>query len=493
MDIFGAGSIFIKAVKYFAVTSGVILFVFDSSAAPVKKATQLKSGCFLDESATEVKQLPKLKDEKLPIASVSKLFTSLMATTRYQIGAKSPFATQIFVFQTAAKKFHVHIKGSDDPYFNRFKMHRIISMLNQVKVVNIERLTFDEKVKLILDTDSRGGFYVQLGRDPKTGKNRRELVRPLILKADLDYPRTELVRAQLLDRNQLLKDYAKSLKAAKASGIEMVATPKIQVSKIEFVHSSTFVEATPMTKFYVESQTVATMLKMMNWNSNNFSSNRIYMGAGGHDGFQELFFEKYRVSRDDLEFVNGSGQNHALNGEGRIYNESTCAVVAKTVRALNKSVKAQSKDLTDIMSVVGLDVGSTVGGATYSNPTTKGKVVAKTGTIGTNVTLAGAINTKSGLRYFMFNVELAAPGTSSENRARKIISQKLTDLVKQTPNVVAFDYQTTTGKFDQLGFEEYDEEASEEPSVGPAIELVDPVIESGSLTQFDLGIANPAP
>lgn len=463
LGTFGVGinSIIFSVVVFCAVLANAVV---------TNKATHLRSACYLDENAAEPLQLYKLKDERLPIASVSKLFTALMATTKYQIGAKSPFATQIFVFQPSPKKFHVHIKGSNDPYFNRFKMHRIISMLNQATVANVERLTFDENVKFILDTDARGGFYVNLGKDPKTGKVRRELVMPLTLKADLDYPRPELVRAQLQDRNQLLKDYAKSVKAAKASGIEMVANPKLTISKVEFVHSSTFIDAAPFTKFYVESQTVATMLKMMNWNSNNFSSNRFYMGAGGHEWFHELYYKKFNVARTDLEFVNGSGQNHDLDGEGRLYNESTCAVVVKTVRALNKSVTLQSKEITDVVSVVGLDLGSTVGGVTYSNETTKGKVAAKTGTIGTNVTLAGAINTKNGLRYFMFNVVLAAPGSSSENRARKIISERLTQLVKQTPGVIPFNYKSNLGQFDQLGFEEYDEDKP--------IEVVTPPIET---------------
>ena len=109
---------------------------------------------------------------------------------------------------------------------------------------------------------------------------------------------------------------------------------------------------------------------------------------------------------------------------------------------------------------------STVGGKVYSNELTTGKIIAKTGTVCTNVTLAGAINTKVGYRYFMFNVDLgSASRTASDGvctalaaRGRKIIASQLDLLVESTPDVIPLDYKSNAALFEQYGFENYDED-----------------------------------
>ena len=104
--------------------------------------------------------------------------------------------------------------------------------------------------------------------------------------------------------------------------------------------------------------------------------------------------------------------------------------------------------ITDFISVIGTDKTSTVGlslrgKSVYWNKTlTENKVVAKTGTIGTNITLGGAINTINGLVYFMFNVEVSS--MAEENKARALIASRLFALVKQTPGVIEFDYESVS-------------------------------------------------
>ena len=435
-------------------------------------AIELKSGCYLDENSeiASFHLLGKTTDAAYPIASVSKVFTTLMAATKFNLRTvingkpiRAPFVTEFYVrsITTARGKlgYHLHIKGSGDPYFNRYKMHRAISILNQMQISEIELLTFDENVKFLSETDTKQGFYVTVGYN-KEGKPIHELITPLTLKAEMDFPETKLVKYQYQESWRILKDYNSSFKMARGLKIPMVIDPKFTVRKAEFVPAANFIPDASAKVFNVESQSMATMLKMMNWNSNNYAANRIYTESGGEAAFKDIFYTKIQIDTKELSFINGSGQNHDLAGDGpRIYNQATCSAVLRTLRNLNRRVTGQGLKLTDVMSVVGIDEGSTVGGLVYSNDLTKGKIVAKTGTVGTNITLAGAINTKSGYRYFMFNVGHKIPGaTIPEYTARKLISEQLNALVKQTKDVIPLDYKPNLALMKQYGFENYEED-----------------------------------
>lgn len=444
---------------------------------------ELKSGCYLDESGTEVKLLARTTDQRFPIASVSKVFTTLMAASKFNLRTtinekqvRAPFVTEFYVRNITTSKgqtgYHLHIKGSGDPYFNRYKMHRAISILNQMQIKEIELLTFDENVKFLSETDTKEGYYLTIGYD-KNDRPIRELITPVTLKAETSFPAANVVKFQFQESWRILKDYNKSLKMARGLKIHMVVNPKFTVRKAELVSSANFAADPSAKRFRVDSQSMATMLKMMNWNSNNYTANRIFMESGSEEAFKDIFFGKLKMNPSELSFINGSGQNHNLAGEGpRIYNQASCSAVVRTLRNLNRRVVAQSLNLTDIMSVVGTDKGSTVGGFVYSNDLTKGKVIAKTGTVGTNITLAGAINTKSGYRYFMFNVGHKLPDAMiPEYTSRKLISAQLYLLVKQTPDVIPLDYKPNLDLMEQYGFENYEEDNMSSPDPAGSIKI----------------------
>lgn len=413
-------------------------------------AAQLSSYCWMSDNGSDIGG--KNIDERMPIASVSKLFTSLMAATTFDLNYK--FYTQVYVTPVSKGVFDVHLQGTGDPYFNKFKMHMIISKLNEIKVTKIRNLTFDENVKYLHETDLSSGFRV--------GK---EIIQPLILKEEMDFPQPPIVAAQLTQIPFILKTYSASFKLADATGIQLFKNPAFQVSKVSYLPSSQFKLTKQTEKLFIASQNLKTMLKAMNWNSNNHAANRIFMAAGGISKFYKLYYGDFQQTETDVKFVNGSGQNHDLTGNGRLYNEASCRATIRTVRQLKKAVEAQKTDLSDIMSVVGIDIGSTVGGAVYSNSLTKGAVIAKTGTIGTNVTLAGIANTKKGLKYFMFNAALGNPSSRVKNkrawlaqeddRGRRLISIELQKFMKSNGGPVAFKYERQAPLKDNL--ENYDE------------------------------------
>jgi len=416
---------------------------------------RLVSYCTMDDS----KNIDgKNFKDRMPIASVSKVFTSLFATSKFKLDYKFTTVAYYTPAASPAGYYDVHIQGSGDPYFNRYKMHMIISKLNEAGVKNIRQLSFDENVKYIHDTDASRGFFVR-------ANGKRILINPLILKADMSFPSTDIVKAQLQDTRQVMLNYNNSYNQ---SGKTMVQKPTFKPVVTTYIPADKFkLDSKKTNAVYVKSQDLETILKSMNWNSNNFAANRLMQAAGGLDEFTQ-YYAKLGLTERDLHFINGSGQNHAefvKDKDGRAYNEATCETVLRTVRALKANSRRDKKDIQDVMSVVGVDTGSTVGGSTYSKPLTKDKVVAKTGTVGTNITLAGTFTTPKGPRYFMYNVELSGPGrrvrnkarfqSQEENRARTMISNELQKLIRQY-GATAINYKSNNPLKDSL--ENYDED-----------------------------------
>lgn len=410
------------------------------------------SSCHMDQTGKDIQG--NNINIRYPIASVSKVFTSLLAATTFDL--KTTFSTQIFATPVGNGSFDVHLAGSPDPYFNRYKMHMIISRLNEAGVKKIRNLTFDENVKYLHDTDSYSGFSVNTGRrtiQTKRGTQTvpsRTYIRPTVIKATLNYPPPELVEAELKEQRVIMSNYSASYLAAKAAGIELYKSPSFSVANTQFKPSRDFKPAANTIKLYVSSQDVRTIIKSMNWNSNNHSANRLLVASGGLDKLNNFYYNTLKVSPSEFFFINGSGQNHAgvedqyeqYEKNGRLYNEASCSVVVRTLRALNGAVQKQGKQITDIMAVVGTDKGSTVGGAAYTKPETTGRVAAKTGTVGTNISLGGVINTANGPRYFFYNVALASASKAEENKARRMINAELIKLAKEVraiPYVYTFD------------------------------------------------------
>lgn len=412
---------------------------------------------------------------RYPIASVSKLFTSLLATTTFNLKAK--FSTDVYVTPVDKTSHDVHITGSADPYFNRYKMHMIISRLNEAGVKKIRHLTFDENVKYLHDTDSFRGYSVAGekldAQGNPTGRRFKTFIRPTILKADLNFPSAEIVRAQLQQQSLIMQHYPATYNAAQAAGINLYKNAKFVVGKTLFRHSSKFKPTAQTFKIYVLSQDVQNMVKAINWNSNNYTSNRLLTASGGLDKLNSLYFDTFKVSPSEFNFVNGSGQNHSLNGSGRIYNEASCSVVLRTIKALRTSAENQQSSLENLVAVMGTDAGSTVGGAAYKKPFSMGKVVAKTGTIGTNVTLGGMINGLNGPHYFFYNVQLAFPGKKEENRARALINRELAKLIKSIGGATAFNYKMNNPLKDNMDNYDEDSQTDEETNLEIAAEAIE--------------------
>jgi hypothetical protein len=389
------------------------------------EAAKLKSYCTLDETSLEVKGMNI--EERLPIASVSKVFTSLFAVSQNNIEKK--VYTQFYYSAVGNGLYDVHIQGSHEPYFNRSAFQWMVSKLNEAGVSNIRTLSFDENFKYYHETDK---IY-------RVGK---KIVNPVSGKDDIDAPSADLVKrqiSQLTQRDELLKNYLKTYNEALQNGVELSKKINFSFQKIEIVKSDQFKPNSETKKGYIASPGLIRMLKLMNWNSNNHAANQFFQLSGGINKFNDFFYKTLGFKESDLKFINGSGQNAMIDGNGRLYNEANCSTVVRSVKGLKAALEAQKAKLEDVLAVMGGDIGSTVSGTAYNNKLTHLSVIAKTGTVGTNITLAGMISSRSGNHFFFFNVEQGSPRrkvrnleawrNQEANRSRQLISAKLQQII----------------------------------------------------------------
>lgn len=475
---------FIKPKSLFALILGMSLS---------SQAGRIQSYCFMDEATKKV--IGHNIDEKLPLASVSKVLTSLAVLSTF--GARTKLYTEFFVSPVGKDIYDVHIKGSRDPYFARASMHTLISRLNEIGVRKIRTLTFDEKFKYLHNTD-------QLNRPLCNRANKSfcgRFYNPVTGKAPIDAPAGEFVRALLLDNKQVMLDYEKSRKEAAKSQVFLVAKPQFNPQKIELVRS-TFVPPANAKKGFVSSMELIDIVKNMNWNSNNHVANALFMIAGGKQKVEELYFNKFKFNPSEISFENGSGQNGNLAGNGRAYTEASCAATARVVYLLKKTLEAQKMKLEDTVAVNGGDIGSTVDSAVYKrqyvveyDKSTKEQIVrrsknqraatlkvglpaktiiAKTGTVGVAITLAGVMSTGQGNQIFMVNVEPRQMRSerSRENEAAKcrttiggVVAFKMAQLGGGRPIAYTNRYRDVVN-FEDTGDADSPEVAEEAPEVG---------------------------
>ena len=142
-----------------------------------------------------------------------------------------------------------------------------------------------------------------------------------------------------------------------------------------------------------------------------------------------------------------------ISGE-KMYNKSTCRVVATMTQDLYKVSAAQGYGLRYVLPVAGrdadLDGDSTVSNL-YSNQMTNGSLVAKTGTVDNTIALGGAVLTGDGLMFFHIGVK---NNNSYQDRQRsyEVVKTFLSTTIKQHGGKDTInDYQPTPFvPFDEL-------------------------------------------
>ncbi len=388
-----------------------------SSIASAK--VYLNSMCYMNEnSAKKVVQGEGKIDKKFELASISKMVTTLWAVNK--LGPDYRFNTKIYVSPATSNSFNVHIEGSRNPLFGQKMGYFLLSELNRIGVTKIEKLTFDENFlfKWNIEDQAIAGASTE---NFKTIEEQANAVRSRLL-------------LNLGSRVNMLTYQSLNLQAMKAFGIKFTTLPKLEIRHVEFAPKAT-VTAEANTKVYsLASAPLRKILKKMNNQSNNYIADNLYWNLGGTEAFKKFVNARLEANQDDIEFLNGSGNN---DGNGN-YNMASCETMVKVMYALKVDVEKKGYQLTDVMAVAAADASSTVG---RFGGNMAGSMAAKTGSVNPAKTLTGMVSTAKGDIFFA--VLMHTGGRSEWGSAVSTIKSKVQKLIASNGGPKRLNYSAT--------------------------------------------------
>ncbi|WII72443.1 D-alanyl-D-alanine carboxypeptidase [Bdellovibrio sp. 22V] len=408
-------------MKMLYVTLGTALAASSASAK-----VYVNSMCYMKaNSAGQVIEGDQKKKEKFPLASISKVVTSLWAVEK--LGPDYRFKTKLHVTRVGNDTYDVHIEGGRDPIFGRNSSYFLISELNRlsIPIKKIETLTFDEN--FLLDWLSE--------ESPRIG-------------GDTPYYDTIEKQADAV-RNSLIADFASAIrkdrydslknKAARI-GVTMASTPTISVRRVEFKPKSAYTKPEGTQTLVYKSAPLRVILKRMNNQSNNYIADTMYWNLGGTTAFQQFIKNSLSMNTDEMEFYLGSGNNanYIYNPNTDIYNEATCEAMVKVLYKLDKNLEKSGYELSEVMAVAGVDSDSTV--ASYGG-NFAGSTTAKTGSVNKAKTLAGTVSTKNGEIYFA--VLMHTDNRTEWGSANATIKKKVNQLIVDNGGAKSINYKET--------------------------------------------------
>ncbi len=147
-----------------------------------------------------------------------------------------------------------------------------------------------------------------------------------------------------------------------------------------------------------KSSKLVDILKVLLCYSNNFMAERIGETIGGPQSVRTLLAQKIEINLDEFQIVSTSGLG---------VNRVTPRAMMTILRGLRSELKNHNLSLSDILPVAGIDPGTLED--RYTQPPTRGSVIAKTGTLtrtdGGASSLVGQMQTKSGriVLFVIFN------------------------------------------------------------------------------------------
>ena len=140
------------------------------------------------------------------------------------------------------------------------------------------------------------------------------------------------------------------------------------------------------------------ILKVLLCYSNNFMAERIGETIGGPQTVRALLIDKLKINADEVQISTTSGLG---------VNRVTPRAMMTILRGLREELQRNKLLLSDILPVAGIDPGTLED--RYTDPSARGSVIAKTGTLGRTdggaSSLVGQMQTKSGriVLFVIFN------------------------------------------------------------------------------------------
>lgn len=350
---------------------------------------------------------------RVRLASVSKLVTSLWSL--YALGAEFKFKTRLFIQNKA-----LHFEGSLDPFLGNEKMYFLLSQLNDLGFTHFDRVTFDKN--FIVFPNAQGYNEEHPVITPEKIANN-------LLRYFNTDQWTPAMKSDYL-RVQRLAGLGRMRKEIVFSVTEVHPAEENPLPGNEDVRTLTL-SSPPLYRY----------LKEMNVESNNYVAQLLFLQLGGEHSFSHFLQDTFGLGDQTLHFWSGSGLPTMIQGR-RYDNYATCSSMLRLMMILKEKIEKDHYELEDILAVPGSDEG------TFRNRTFpadyKNAFVAKTGTLVHTSTIAGALNTKSGLSFFgIFNQ------TSDINHSKKVQNIMIDGLMSELGGPKAFNY--TVLPFDPFG------------------------------------------
>ncbi len=366
-------------LKYTAITLAMTTMLFMGAQA---MAATPSNYCTLDNTSGEING--KNIDTPYTLASVSKVFTTYWATKVKGLDYRYP--TQIYITDLGNELYDVHLRGSVYPYFDQSMLYFLISELNKRGVKKINNLTYDENFE-----------YATAVR------NNKDLAH-----SNGTQTETEIMRALRKDVTALPRVYKIFTQKAKAVvSVDLVKSAQLKINDIHAQSMQVFNATMTTSNFILYSSPMHRILKEMNRNSHNFAADKIYEVLSRTGTFKDFMTKSLSISENEFSFYNGSGYPEVISGQ-KVYNKSSCRVVATMTQDLYKVSAAQGFGLRYVLPVAGRDAdldGDSTVSSIYSNQMTNGSLVAKTGTVDNTIALGGAVLTSEGLIFFHMGVK----------------------------------------------------------------------------------------
>ncbi|MGE5086844.1 MAG: D-alanyl-D-alanine carboxypeptidase [Bacillota bacterium] len=384
------------------------LFVTATASAKV----HLNSMCTMDV-ATHTRKNDDNSNKKYPLASISKLATSLWAVET--LGADYRYTTKFHITKDADGAVDVHIEGGKDPIFGRNAGYFILTQLNRpdINVKKIRTLSFDENFLIEWNVEDHESIAGDTPYYSDFSKYVAHVVR--------DLSKGWGTPVGSLSYN-VLRDQAADI------GVELPAkAPTMTIEEVIYQSKADFTRSANTKTYIYQSAPLYKILKSMNNKSNNYIADHIYWNLGGTPAFNTYIKEKLSMTTADLEFNLGSGNNaDYISNESEDYNRGTCNAMITVIWRLHDQLNKQGYRLSDILAVASTDQGSTLkkyGGSLA------GATIAKTGTVNCTKSLAGAVSTNQGTIYFVVLVNIN--GMSEQHSATNFIKDKIRSLISR--------------------------------------------------------------
>jgi serine-type D-Ala-D-Ala carboxypeptidase/endopeptidase (penicillin-binding protein 4) len=290
----------------------------------------------------------------------------------------------------------VHIEGDNYPYFDRVMFQFLISELNRLNITKINDLTYDENFQ-----------YTSVVKETRPSG-------------------AQLITQELRRDTQSINTSLNTL-SAKLLTLENIHIPtqlNISIKDIHALSKNKFTKSPNTLVYTMASSEMARTLKEMNRNSNNFTADTLFTKLSTQEKFTDFLLTRTKVPKNEVQFYNGSGYP-IITDNGKIYNKASCNAVVEVLSDLKLTLSQLGMGLQDVMAVAGKDSagdGDSTLTTHYGSDFTSGAVIAKTGTVGDTLSLAGMVITPN--QNIFFHTSFKYNGTALDKDQSYIAIRK---------------------------------------------------------------------